>query len=147
MVSAEIVKTVEIQNIKGVAAIVIDSSKPGMILIVEEGQDDPNTGKKAGMFSLPAGHVELSETRDQSIKREIKEETGSEVKIIRILGTYTFRNIEATIYVAEVIGKSNFESSGEIRKCSWLTPKQLLEEGKLLRPLVRKIVQDWMRGK
>jgi nucleoside triphosphatase len=37
------------------------------------------------LFTIPGGHVELGETLEEALKREIKEETGLEIKPIRFL--------------------------------------------------------------
>lgn len=42
--------------------------------------------KWQGLYCIPGGHVELKETVEEAIKREVREEVGLEVKINRLLG-------------------------------------------------------------
>ncbi len=58
-----------------VSGIVI---KNGKILVVD--MDD------SGFYCLPGGYVELGETTEEAVQRELREETGSEVKVKKYLG-------------------------------------------------------------
>jgi len=42
-----------------------------------------------GMWALPGGFVEYGETVEEAILREVKEETGMDAKIRRLLGVYS----------------------------------------------------------
>ena len=42
-----------------------------------------------GFWTLPGGHVEYGETVEKAIKREMKEELGSNIKIKKIIGVYS----------------------------------------------------------
>lgn len=42
-----------------------------------------------GMWALPGGFVEYGETVEEAILREVKEETGMDAKIKRLLGVYS----------------------------------------------------------
>ena len=46
---------------------------------------DKEPGK--GLWSVPGGAVELGETQEEAAKREILEETGIHIEILRLLGT------------------------------------------------------------
>ncbi|OIO25470.1 ADP-ribose pyrophosphatase [Candidatus Micrarchaeota archaeon CG10_big_fil_rev_8_21_14_0_10_54_18] len=41
-------------------------------------------------YSVPGGHVELGETLENSVKREVKEETGLEIHDLEFLGVQEF---------------------------------------------------------
>lgn len=53
------------------SAIIIDNGK---VLLVNH--------KKLGVWIYPGGHIEENETPDQTVMREVKEETGLDVEII-----------------------------------------------------------------
>ena len=65
------------QPLIGVGAIIIHQSK---ILIVKRANEPAK-----GLWSIPGGVVELGEHLYKAIKREVKEETGLEIDIERLL--------------------------------------------------------------
>lgn len=60
------------QPIVGVGAVIICNGK----ILLEKRKYDPGKGK----WSIPGGLVELGETVEQTVIREVKEETGLEVE-------------------------------------------------------------------
>jgi 8-oxo-dGTP diphosphatase len=70
-----------------------------------------------GYWALPGGRTELGETAEQTVVREVKEETGLEVSVILKVGEYHESGIQDGVeydyypacFVVEVLG-------GEIRK-------------------------------
>ncbi len=60
------------------------SSSQGEILLVQRGIEP---GK--GQWALPSGFIEIDETPEGACLRELKEETGLEGKILRLLGVYS----------------------------------------------------------
>lgn len=93
--------------------------RDGKILLVQE------KGYAYGLWSVPLGHVEINEGFEEAAKREVKEETGYEIKITNKLFSKTFsdkeyrggkrdigKQIEVTCFSGEVIGgdlKPNLE--------------------------------------
>ena len=67
-------------DIPCVGAIVRDHA--GRILLIQRGQPPAE-----GMWSLPGGRVELGESAEEAIVREVREETGLDVAVIREVGT------------------------------------------------------------
>ncbi|MFW9808599.1 MAG: NUDIX hydrolase [Candidatus Thorarchaeota archaeon] len=65
--------------IPGVGAIVVGSK--GVLLV----RRDKDPGK--GLWSIPGGGVEIGETQEESVIREVLEETGVECKIIDLVNT------------------------------------------------------------
>ena len=65
------------QPLIGVGAVIIDQSK---ILVVKRANEPAK-----GLWSVPGGVVELGEHLHKALKREVKEETGLEVDIERLL--------------------------------------------------------------
>lgn len=45
-----------------------------------------NKAPEKEYWSIPGGRVELFETFEQAVKREVKEETGVDVEVVRLLG-------------------------------------------------------------
>ncbi|WP_258165043.1 NUDIX domain-containing protein [Alicyclobacillus acidocaldarius] len=65
--------------------------EPGVAAVVFNEQGDVLLMKRMdnGLWGLPSGHVELGETVEEAIKREIMEETGLEVTVERLIGVYS----------------------------------------------------------
>ena len=61
----------------GVGAVVVDE---GRVLLVRRG-----TEPMKGRWSLPGGVLELGETLTAGVEREVKEETGLEVKAVELI--------------------------------------------------------------
>jgi 8-oxo-dGTP diphosphatase len=66
--------------IVGVGAVIIDGDK---VLLIRRG-NPPLQGE----WSLPGGALELGETLEQGIVREVKEETGLEVKPLSVVEVF-----------------------------------------------------------
>lgn len=62
---------------------------PDKILLIKR-----NTVPFKGYWALPGGRVELGETVEQTVVREVKEETGLDVEIVRKIGEYHEIGIE-----------------------------------------------------
>ncbi|WP_077302519.1 HAD-IIA family hydrolase [Virgibacillus pantothenticus] len=63
----------------GVAGIIFDSDQ--RVLLMKRADN--------GLWGVPSGHVEPGETVEEAIIREIREETGLEVKVNRLIGVYS----------------------------------------------------------
>jgi ADP-ribose pyrophosphatase YjhB (NUDIX family) len=63
----------------GVAAVVFDGA--GRVLL----------GRRAdnGLWGLPSGRVEAGETVEEAARREVREETGLRVEVMRLIGIYS----------------------------------------------------------
>ena len=72
----------------GVAAVVFDGK--GWVLL----------GKRAdnGLWGLPSGHVEPAETVEEAAIREVREETGLEVEVERLVGVYSDPHSQSFAY-------------------------------------------------
>lgn len=111
-----------------VGALVLDSS--GNMLLCR-------SPKFRGKFVVPGGHVEVGETFEQALKRELKEETGLDIKVEKMLGFYE------AIYPAEFHEKRHFIffdflcrlvggrlklDGRELTEAVWIEPKKALKE-------------------
>jgi ADP-ribose pyrophosphatase YjhB (NUDIX family) len=62
-----------------VAAVVLDGE--GRILLQRRSDN--------GLWGLPGGSVEIGEAVRDAIKREVREETGLTVEVVRLIGVYS----------------------------------------------------------
>lgn len=65
----------------GVGAAIFN--KQGKLFITKRGNEAKN---ERGKWEIPGGSVEFSETFEQAIKRELKEEHGIEIEVVELLG-------------------------------------------------------------
>jgi len=94
------------------------------------------SSKWKNRFTLPGGHIELGETIEAALKREIKEEVGLEVKPIRLL------LMQEAIYSEEFYKPKHFlfldflcetetadvkVDKDEIQEFVWADPEKALE--------------------
>jgi len=82
-----------------------------------------NTKPFVGYWALPGGRMDPGETIEQTVVREVKEETGLQSMIVRVVGEYVERgvkdNIEyeyyPTCFVVKVIGGELKKQDSEIQ--------------------------------
>jgi 8-oxo-dGTP diphosphatase len=104
-------------------------------------------------WSLPKGHIEEGESREQAALREIKEETGLDARILHPLGeaTYFYRRrngelVRKTVYhylmeaLTADLGKPNWE----VTEARWvpITEAQALLSYEKDREIVEKAVEE-----
>lgn len=106
-----------------VAALI---KKDGKVLIAKRATGDENT---LGKWEFPGGKVELNESEENAIEREIKEEFEMNIKanefIVNNVCEYPNRTIDLRLYDCEYV-------SGEFKlhdhfECSWVNIENLLE--------------------
>lgn len=68
--------------VNATCAIILDDA--GRVLLQRRGQ-----GEKSGSWSLPGGIMEIGERPQETITREVLEETGLDVSVEKFLGVYT----------------------------------------------------------
>ena len=113
----------------GAAAVVFDAQ--GRLLLQRRGDN--------GRWGLPGGGVEVGETVAAACVREVKEETGYDIEIVRLVGVYsdprwtTIRYPDGNVvqyvttpFECRVVGGSPALSE-ETRALDWVDPRQLPE--------------------
>ena len=116
--------TVSYVNPIPAAAVVIMND--GRILLVKRGVEP-----KKGLWSLPAGFIEVDETVHDCAVREVKEETNLDVELTGILDVYTIFDDPRyvcllVVYTAEVIGGS-LSSGDDADDAKYFAPDELPE--------------------
>jgi len=98
---------------------VIEDCKKNRILVVRRGCE-PFKGKLA----LPGGHVEESETEEQAIHREVKEETGLDIELVGEFGQYWGPDRDprgpscSVVFAAKMVG-GNLKAGDDARDAMW----------------------------
>lgn len=109
--------------IPAVAAVIV---RNGEILLVKRGTE-PSKGK----WSVPGGCIEWGETLSDALTREIREETGLEIEIVRLIGVselivdseaaYHYVLID---YLARAVG-GNLRPGSDAMDAQWVSVDQL----------------------
>jgi 8-oxo-dGTP diphosphatase len=75
------------------------------------------------LYELPGGRMEFGETAEETLKREVKEETNFVVEPMKLLDTWNFISkdyqITGIIYLCKIIA-GDFKLSDEHDKYQWL---------------------------
>lgn len=120
--SAEVEKSVTQQLATVVAGCVI--KREGKYLLVQE-----NTGDVAGLWNIPAGHVDSGETLEAAAGREAKEETGYYVEVGESIGVWHAATERPVTHAfrAQIVGGELIPHSDEIREAAWLSYNKIVE--------------------
>ena len=124
--------------------------KDGKILMVQEG-----LAHCYGQWNFPAGHVDEFEKITDGAIREVKEETGLDVKLKGILPIYEINKKEETHiiirFTAEVIGGEISFDEEEILDAKWFsleelenTPEDKLRDYKLFKSIFNDFKENKM---
>jgi ADP-ribose pyrophosphatase YjhB (NUDIX family) len=102
----------------GRTATAIIEFPPNMILLIKR-----DTVPFKGYWALPGGRAEPGETVEQTIVREVKEETGLEVEVGRKIGEYHEQGVQDGVeydyfpacFLVKVVGGEMRKQQGEIQ--------------------------------
>ncbi|WP_062309857.1 NUDIX domain-containing protein [Alicyclobacillus sendaiensis] len=69
----------------------IDEIRPGVAMIIFDSRGHVLLQKRAdvGLWGIPSGRVEPGETVVNAAVREVREETGLETRVVRLIGVYS----------------------------------------------------------
>ncbi len=104
----------------GVAVI---NNKQGKILIDRRKE----TGEMGGLWEFPGGKIEVGETIEECIKREVKEELDIEIIVGDRLTTIThaYETFNVTLYVHNCQHLSGTPQPLECAEIHWVEPAQM----------------------
>jgi NAD+ diphosphatase len=99
---------------------------------------------KGDMYTVIAGFVEVGETLEQCVAREVKEETGIEVKNIRYQGSqpWAFPSSLMVAYIAEYAGGEIKVDKSELKDVQWFDMDKLpsvAPHGTIARKLIEQV--------
>ena len=111
-------------------------------LFVQENQKSAR-----GLWNLPAGHVDKCESLEEAAKREVKEETGYDVRLFEQIALYHEAASKSVkhVYSAEIVGGTLAAQKGEIQRVEWLSFEEveaIKNDGKLRAPWVWDTIRN-----
>ncbi len=108
--------------------------KDGKILMQLRG--DPHRKEHHQKWEFPGGKIEVGESARGNLKRELKEETGYDVEVIKLLqhvgvdyseGDYWHYQIYFLAYVCVIKGGNGKASDLEVLQTRWVEPDKVLQ--------------------
>jgi 8-oxo-dGTP diphosphatase len=112
-------RVVEAMTLQGAAAVIFDEH--GRVLLVKENYDRRRYG-------FPGGALDPGESPKDAVVRETREETGVEIAIDHLVGTYRRADSGFTGYVFRcriVNGTPALPGGNEIAEVGWFDPARL----------------------
>jgi 8-oxo-dGTP diphosphatase len=107
--------------------------KDGKVLIGKK-VEGPHPVNLGGKWHFPGGHVESGEKPEQAIIREMKEETGLDVKIKRFFDVHVNRQVVKgrrgivvfCWFLAEPIDNKKPEPADDLQETKWVPKKEAM---------------------
>lgn len=111
---------------KKAVAVIIENEK-GEVLLTQRGRISRD---EMGKWENCGGAVDDGETNEQAITREVKEELGTGLKIIKILYQDNFTTAssakwEVTIFSGKLIGEASIQNKEENADIKWFKKDEL----------------------
>jgi ADP-ribose pyrophosphatase YjhB (NUDIX family) len=95
-------------------------------VIIQDGKVLLGRRRDIDWWNLPGGGMELGETVDEALRREVLEETGLEVRVGRLIGVYSKPQKQEVVltFLCHVEGGALAETE-ELRECRYFAPDDL----------------------
>jgi ADP-ribose pyrophosphatase YjhB (NUDIX family) len=80
-----------------------------------------------GLWNLPGGGMEAGETVDEGLAREVMEEIGVTVRIVRLVGVYSKpqKNEIVLTFLCKLVSEDEPTTSDEVSEVGWFRPDRL----------------------
>ena len=105
------------------SSVVIGSGileKGGKFLLVNAKRGTPK-----GLWNNPGGRLDAGESIEECAKREVREETGLNVKIKRLIAVFIYNDVHKYIYETEILGGELKIPEEEIKDAKWFTMDEI----------------------
>jgi 8-oxo-dGTP pyrophosphatase MutT (NUDIX family) len=138
----------------GVAGAIIE--KEGKILLVKESGE-----KVKNLWNHPAGWIEVGDSPIETVKKEVKEETGFDFEPQYVIGIYSLFKTNLVerfrirphgikiIFSGKISQKNRGKLTEEIIETKWFNPKEIYKmDIQTIRDIdIKIIVRDYFKGK
>ena len=129
-------------------AVVIRNGE-NKILIAKE-KTNKSYEKSKGLWTVPAGKVEVGESLLDAARREVKEEVGYDIKLIDAIGVYNLfssknSSVPRVAFRAELINDKI--SDAEFTEVHWVNVNDISKSKIEFRKGIREIIEDYQKNK
>jgi ADP-ribose pyrophosphatase YjhB (NUDIX family) len=91
----------------------------GRVLLVLRGREPGR-----GLWSIPGGRIEVGETPEQAVIREMREETGLEVEVGELVGRVVRGRYDIADYACTAVGGA-LQAGDDAVACRWVSDDEL----------------------
>ena len=100
----------------------------GLFAVIERGGEYLLARRRdIGLWNLPGGGLEVGETVEEGLAREVWEEIGVTIRVVRLVGVYSKpqKNEVVLTFLCKLTGEQEPAVSEEVSEVGWFRPEQL----------------------